>query len=201
MKQLHRADLFAWSSFDENRDIDFHSVLWVRPEGNVAIDPLPLSPHDARHCTSLGGVSLVIVTNSDHTRAARDVARRFSAKLAGPRAERDGFALECELWLSDGDEPVPGLSVYELQGSKTPGELALVLQRTTLITGDLIRGHRGGALNLLPDAKLRDRGLAVQSVRRLAAMTEIETVLVGDGWPVFRDGGRSLSELSASLAP
>jgi uncharacterized Zn-binding protein involved in type VI secretion len=99
--------------------------------------------------------------------------------------------------LSDGDELVPGLCVIELHGSKTPGELALVLEGTTLITGDLVRGHALGRLNLLPDAKLGDRAAALASVRRLAALERIEAVLVGDGWPIARDGHARLNELLA----
>ena len=91
---------------------------------------------------------------------------------------------------------MPGLSVLEMQGSKTPGEFALVVERTTLITGDLVRGHMGGRLNLLPEAKLTDRAQAVASVGRiLREHREIETVLVGDGWPIFHDGQRALAAL------
>ena len=32
-------------------------------------------------------------------------------------------------------------NVLALHGSKTPGELALVLEDTILVTGDLVRGH------------------------------------------------------------
>ena len=64
MKRLHRPDLYGWSRFDEDRNIDFHSVLWVRPEGNVLIDPLPLSVHDRAHLESLGSASIIVITNS-----------------------------------------------------------------------------------------------------------------------------------------
>ena len=165
MKRLHRPDLFAWSSFDESRNIDFSSVAWIRAEGNVLIDPLPMTEHDRAHLLSLGGASHIVVTNSDHTRGAQGLAQQLSATLYGPRAERERFPWPCDKWLGEGDEPVPGLRVLEMQGSKTPGELALVLERTTLITGDLVRGHVGGALNLLPDAKLADRARAVASVK------------------------------------
>jgi hypothetical protein len=60
MKALHREDLFGWSRFDEARNLDFHSVLWVRPEGNVVVDPLPLSEHDTTHLRSLGGVAWAV---------------------------------------------------------------------------------------------------------------------------------------------
>jgi glyoxylase-like metal-dependent hydrolase (beta-lactamase superfamily II) len=141
----------------------------------------------------------VVVTNSDHTRNAEWLARSFDARLAGPRAERDDFPLRCDVWLGDGDEPAPGLRAVALEGSKTPGELALVIDGTTLVTGDLVRAHEGGRLATLPAAKLRDAAAAARSVRRLAALPDIEAVLVGDGWPIFRGGAAALRELAESL--
>ncbi|WPB75886.1 MBL fold metallo-hydrolase [Archangium violaceum] len=201
MKALHRKDLYGWSVFNEARNLDFHSVLWVRPEGNVVIDPLPLSPHDATHLRSLGGVAWVVVTNSDHVRTTHELVSTFGAKVAGPRAEAETFPLACDRWLATGDALVPGLVAMELHGSKTPGELALLLGDTTLVTGDLIRGHMGGRLNLLPEAKLKDSAKARASVSELvASWLRIDAVLVGDGWPVFRGGRAALQELVATLA-
>ncbi|MFY0525985.1 MBL fold metallo-hydrolase [Archangium gephyra] len=200
MKALHRKELYGWSVFDEARNLDFHSVLWVRPEGNVVIDPLPLSPHDAAHLRALGGVAWVVVTNSEHVRNTRELVSTFGAKVAGPRAEADTFPLQCDRWLSTGESLVPGLEALELHGSKTPGELALLLEDTTLVTGDLIRGHVGGRLNLLPDAKLKDSARARASVRELVERwPRIDAVLVGDGWPVFRGGRAALEELARAL--
>ena len=196
MKALHRKDLYGWSRFDEARNLDFHSVLWVRPEGNVVFDPLPLSPHDAAHLRSFGGVAWVVVTNSEHVRTTRELVSSFGAKVAGPRAEADTFPLKCDRWLSDREELVPGLVAVELHGSKTPGELAFLLEDTTLVTGDLVRGHLGGRLNLLPEAKLKDPARARASVRGLLAWPRIDAVLVGDGWPVFRGGRAALEELA-----
>ncbi len=195
MKRLHRPDLFGWSRFDESRNIDFHSVLWVRPSGNVAIDPLPLSDHDAAHLESLGGVAQIVVTNSVHVRDARALADRMKARVLGPKAERESFPIACDESLADGDEPVPGLRVFALDGSKTPGELALLIEDTTLLTGDLVRAHEAGSLTLLPAAKLSNRQQALRSVQRLADLPHVEAVLTGDGWPVFRDGKRALREL------
>jgi hypothetical protein len=198
MKLLHRPDLWGWSRFDESRNIDFHSLLWVRSGGNVVVDPLPLSPHDTAELRSLGGVRLIVVTNSDHVRAAESLAKLTGAKLAGPVAERDTFPIGCDRWLGDGDQAVPGLLALALDGSKTPGELALLIERTTLVTGDLVRAHAAGRLDLLPDTKLADRTAALRSLDRLIALGAIEAVLTGDGWPVFRDGQRALEELSAA---
>ena len=195
MKHLHRDDIYGWSVFDERLNIDFHSILWVRPEGNVVIDPLPLSEHDRSHLEQLGSVSTIVITNSDHTRASKCLAENTGARILGPVDER--AQLECDGWLNDGDMVVPGLAVMTLNGSKTPGELALLLEETTLITGDLIRAHEAGRLCLLPDPKLSDKEMAVASLRRLRDLPRIEAVLPGDGWPVFRGGAQALAELAA----
>lgn len=199
MKTLHRADLLSWSTFDEARNVDFHGLCWVRPGGNVLIDPLPMSPHDLAHLDAVGGAAWIVITNSDHTRAAQELAARYGAKLAGPAAERDTFPFPCDRWLADGDAVVPGLTVITLDGAKTPGEVALLLEGRTLITGDLVRAHTAAGLMILPDAKLVDKAAAIASVRRLAALPDVDAVLVGDGWQVFRGGGALLRELAARL--
>ena len=198
MKSLHRPDLYTWSSFDTERNVDFNSVAWIRPEGNILIDPLPLSSHDQAHLNSLGGAAWIIITNSDHIRATKEIAQLTGAKIAGPVAEKETFPILCDRWLSDSEELVPGLKIIELQGSKTPGELALILGETTLITGDLVRAHRAGSLMILPDAKLKNREEAIASVRRLAGFSSIETILVGDGWSIFYNGNQQLKALIPS---
>lgn len=199
MKSLHRSDLYSWSVFDSERNVDFNSIAWIHPDGSVLIDPLPLSDHDWTHLNSLGQVAWIVISNSDHIRATKEIAQRTGAQIAGPIAEKETFPIPCDRWLTDGEELLPGLKVIALNGSKTPGELALLLEETTLITGDLVRAHRAGSLMLLPDAKLTDRTEAIVSVRILAAINTIEAVLVGDGWSIFRNGGSYLKELVTTL--
>lgn len=196
---LHRSDLFSWADFDEARNVDFNSVLWVREGGNVVFDPMPQRPHDRAHLLSLGGAAWIVITNSDHIRDAVELAAVTGAKIAAPAAEQGHPELSADVWLADGDSLVDGLVALALDGSKTPGELAFVLDSATLITGDLVRAHRAGSLMMLPDAKLSDRAAAAASIRRLAALTDIEVVLVGDGWPIFRQGSEALATLAAGL--
>ncbi|HVZ35753.1 MAG TPA: hypothetical protein VG963_25175, partial [Polyangiaceae bacterium] len=64
MKQLHKPNFWSWSVFNEERNLDFQSVLWCSGQsgrsaqelpaaeaalGNVVVDPLPLSAHDRAH--------------------------------------------------------------------------------------------------------------------------------------------------------
>ena len=195
MKSLHRPDLFAWSSFDEARNVDFNGTFWQRDEGNVVFDPMPMGEHDLAHAHELGGIAWILITNTDHIRAAGETALIFGAKIAGPLAEKTRPAFEgltVDRWLDEGDDFL-GARVFRVSGSKTPGELAFLLG-DTLITGDLIRGQRAGCLNLLPDKKLADRQAALDSVRRLAEHGP-SAVLVGDGQSVFRHGVTRLMEI------
>ncbi len=199
MKALHRPDMFSWSVFDAPRNVDFHGHLIVREGGNVVVDPMPLSDHDLAHLDALGGAAWIVVTNSDHLRSTVELAAHTGAKVAAPAAESGSWDGAVDRWLKDGDTLVPGVTVLTVDGSKTAGELVVRVENT-LIMGDLVRAHQGGRLNILPAPKLRDPAAAVASVARLAALDGIDAVLVGDGWPVFRDGGRALCELAASLA-
>jgi glyoxylase-like metal-dependent hydrolase (beta-lactamase superfamily II) len=200
MKRLHRRDLFCWSTFVERLDIDFNGFALVHERGNILVDPLPLSAHDSKHLRELGGASWIVLTNSSHVRGAKEIAAEFGCRIAGPAAEQASFPVPCDRWLKEGDELLPGLEVHELQGSKTPGELALVLEGTTLIAGDLLRSHRAGELMLLkPEQGLKDQAQAVASLRRLLRYPRLEALLLGDGWSVFRDGRKMLEEFLQSL--
>ena len=200
MKRLHRRDLWCWSVFNERLNIDFNSFVWTRSDGNVVIDPLPTSAHDRAHLAKLGGAAWIVMTNSDHVRAAKELAAAFpGVKLAGPAAERAKFPIACDAWLSE-REPLFDWRVYELDGSKTPGELALLVDHTTLITGDLVRAHRPASLMMLhADQGLKDEAAARESIARLSVLPHLEAVLVGDGWPLFCDCHESLRALVEAL--
>ena len=199
MKLLHKDNLYCWSEFNEDRNIDFHGYLWVRAEGNVVFDPLPLTHHDENHLKSLGGVTYIIISNSDHIRNAEKLAEQTGAQVWGPGGEAKGFPIKCTKWLNDGDKVLEGLDIYSLSGSKTHEELAFLIEGETLITGDLVRAHSGGKLCMLPDTKLINTEEAKGSVKRLAAIRGVKAILPGDGWPIFRDGEQVLSELAKSI--
>lgn len=199
MKSLHKTNLFCWSQFDEDRNIDFHSYFWVRDQGNIVFDPLPITQHDHDHMHSLGGVSHIIISNSDHIREAENLAKATGADIWGPAEEQASFPIKCSKWLSESSGLCEGLDVYCLSGSKTDGELAFVIDGDTLITGDLIRAHTGGELCMLPDAKLQDIDKARDSVKRIAGIRGVKAILPGDGWPVFKNGEKALSKLVSSI--
>ena len=42
----------------------------MRPDGNILIDPVPMSDADKEHLTALGGAKSIVLTNADHEREA-----------------------------------------------------------------------------------------------------------------------------------
>ena len=52
---------------------------------------------------------------------------------------------------------------------------------------------------MLPVEKLQNRELAVNSIKRIAAVKSIEAVIPGDGWPIFKNGHEALIELSEKI--
>lgn len=199
MKLLHKNNLYCWSDFNQERNIDFHGYLWLREAGNVLIDPLPLSDHDMAHLKTFGPVSHILITSSSHVRDGENIATITGAEIWGPVAEQHNFPVSCSRWLDDDDFLFDAIQVFSLDGSKTPGELAFLLENETLITGDLIRCHQAGRLCILPDDKLTDKANAVSSVKRLAELDGIQAVLPGDGWPVFNQGDVALKQLLKSV--
>jgi len=185
LKKLHRSDFFSWSVFNEERNIDFNGTLWVSPLGNVLIDPLPLIEHDKKHLENLGGAAHLIITNSDHVRDTAKILSFTGAKCWGPSAEKEHFPFACDGWLGEEEQPIKGIEVFSLNGSKTTGELALLIDEKTLVTGDLIRAHEGGRL--------------FESIKRMASKKGIQAVIPGDGWPVFQNGHEVLLALSEEL--
>ena len=49
-----------------------------------------------RHFESLGGASIIVVTNSDHTRAAGELKAMCGAELVGPSQEKSDFPIPCD---------------------------------------------------------------------------------------------------------
>ena len=175
-------DLFCWSVFHEVRQLDFNGHLWVRAEGNVLVDPVPMIESDLAQLDSLGGAAVIVVTNRDHQREAAAFRERTGARIVVHAS--DAPLLECAVddRLADGDEIVPGLiAVHMGTGGKSPGEIALYWpDRGMVLAGDLVVGAPVGRLSLLMDDKLEDPGAAALASRKLLAL-DFDTMLVGDG--------------------
>jgi uncharacterized cupin superfamily protein len=187
---------YAWSAWQPSRNMFFSSFLLVREDGNIAFDPLPLDERDAREIDDLGGVATILLTNRDHERAAAAMRDRFASRVLCSRREAELFEMTVDGTFDT--EALPGITAVPLEGAKTPGEVAFLIQGlATAVVGDAILGTPAGALSFLDAAKLADPQALALSLRRLWNPA-VKALLLGDGASLFAGVDDALHDLLAS---
>jgi len=140
---------------------------------------------DLAYMRERGGVSLVIITNRDHERAASSFATTFGAKIAAGDGDAPLLSGAVDRMLAHNEMLDGDIRVIALAGGKSPGEIALSLPKhKAAIVGDALWGDPAGSLRLPPDEKLIDPRTAVLSLRQVWAL-RLEVLLVGDGACLF----------------
>jgi len=200
MQALSIPGIFTWSVWQPERNVFFNSHFIRAEAGNVIIDPLAASDADLAQMEAMGGASLVIITNRDHERKARDFAARFQARIAASAGDAPLLSGPVDVVLAAHDEPFAGAEVIAFEGLKSPGEIALSVRRhRAAIVGDALWGDPAGSVRMLPDDKLLDPKRAVLSLRQLWAL-RLEALLVGDGQSIFNDADRVIGDFLQSRA-
>jgi glyoxylase-like metal-dependent hydrolase (beta-lactamase superfamily II) len=179
-------DVFTWSWYSEPHGYHFNGYLIRSLDGNLAIDPVPMSDEVLEAITALG-VARILITNRNHTRAANCLRAATSAPTAihesdaGYAEAQDALidgALEAGAWIGP-------LNVVAVPG-KSPGEVAFHWPvRRILIVDDAVIGNPPGHLSLLREAVMDDPAWLRQSMRGLLDL-DFETLLLGDGVSLLR---------------
>jgi len=187
--------IFTWPWFSEPHGYNFNGHLVRHPEGNLCVDPVEPTEEDLVELARYG-VSRILLTNRNHSRAANLVRGRTGARTAihpadAVHARGEGTEIDDELRLGDKIGPFVVVGVP----GKSPGEVALHWpERKLLIVGDAVIGKPPGHCGLLPEKVMDDPPRLRASVRALLAL-DFDTLLVGDGEPVLRGAKERLREL------
>lgn len=198
MQPLALPGMHVWSVWQPDRNVYFNSHFIQRDGGNIAIDPLAATDADFAQMYALGGIALIVITNRDHERKARDFAQRFGARIAASEADGPLLSGPVDDILRAGDTPFAGAEVIAFEGLKSPGEIALHLPaHRAAIVGDALWGDPAGSVRMLPDEKLLDAKRAVLSLRQLWAC-RLEALLVGDGASIPHDADRVIGDFLQS---
>ena len=193
------SDIFTWPWFSEPHGYNFNGYLVCHPGGNLCIDPVEPT-EDVLEEIARYGVSRILLTNRNHSRAANRVRARAGARTAlhpadAPHARSQGTELDDELKVG---EKVGPLLVVGVPG-KSPGEIALHWpERMILIVGDALVGAPPGRLKLLPEKVVDNPAALRQSVRGLLSL-EFDILLPGDGEPILKSAKERLRELVDSF--
>lgn len=191
--------IFIWPWFSERHGYNFNGYLVSDPGGNICIDPV--EPDTATlEAITRQGAARIIVTNRNHVRAANVVRARTGARAAihpddAAYAHQQGADFDDQLHVGQMVGPFVVIGVP----GKSPGEIALYWpERRLLVVGDSVIGNPPGRCSLLPDKVMDDPARLRASVRTLLDL-EFDTLLVGDGEPIIRDGRERLRELVESF--
>jgi glyoxylase-like metal-dependent hydrolase (beta-lactamase superfamily II) len=188
-------DILTWAWFSEPHGYNFNGYLVRHPAGNLCIDPVPPDSADLAEIVRMG-VTKILLTNRNHSRAANVVRARTGAKtLIHPddaaHARSQGAEIDGELTVGESIGP---LTIVAVPG-KSPGEVALHWpERGLLIVGDAVIGNPVGQCGLLREKVMDDPARLRQSVCQLLDL-EFDTLLFGDGTSILRDAKLRLKEL------
>lgn len=188
-------DILTWSRFSEPHGYDFNGHLIRHPGGNICVDPV--EPSDDDLAALVGeGVSRILLTNRNHSRAANRVRARTGAQTAIHADDADharSQGTDIDEGLSVGGRIGP-LEVIAAAG-KSAGEVALFWpDRGILIVGDAVIGQPPGRCGLLPERVMDDPARLHASLHRFLEL-DFETLLVGDGQSILRDAKARLEAL------
>jgi len=193
--------IFTWPWFSEPHGYNFNGHLILHASGNLCIDPVEPTAADLEEIARLG-VSRILLTNRNHSRAANKVRAQTGGRTAihpadATHASKEGAELDDELHVG---EKIGPLVVIGAPG-KSPGEVVLHWpERKILIVGDAAVGDPPGRCKLLPEKVIDDLPRLRDSVRGLLAL-DFYTLLVGDGTPILQNAKASLSELVETFPP
>ena len=192
--------VFTWPWFSERHGYDFNGWLFIHATGNVAVDPVEMSPAVLDEIASFG-VATIVITNRNHSRASARLRERTGAAVTihpadRTHAEAQGAAVDHDLSVG---ERIGPFTVIGAEG-KSPGEIALHWpERKILVVGDACVGKPPGECALLPAAVIDDVATLRRSLEGLVRSVDFDVLLPGDGAPILAGGRAAIARLVAKF--
>src|SRR5215217_50844 len=185
MKQI-LPGMWQWSSFSEEKQLDFNGLFRMIGEHKVLVDLPPMTAEASTFIRRNGPVDYIVITNRDHVRQAAACQSEFKCQLQVPDADAAQMDVRPTKTFKDGELLPGGLWVIHLKDQKSPGESALFIQqgRGVLIVGDALIGKPAGAVSMLAADKYADATKAKEGLQRLLKY-QFESLLVGDGTSIL----------------
>ena len=147
-----REGAYRWSTPDPADDWMMVGHLFVRESGVVFVDP-PMVPGLLEAAGRLGKLEAVLLTEQNHTRASRFIARRANVPVYLPETIADAV----EPWEAARVKALGNFEVYKagnvlgFQAFKFGEDYALLSDRKELLVGDNARGDAQGNVLIFPE--------------------------------------------------
>ena len=186
--------LWVWQAYDPAVKSDLYSSAVASRDRLFLIDPIPLAAAPLAELTAGGNVAGVLVTNSNHPRAAAAFAQSLGATIiaAAPVLSELGDARTQP--IAEG-EIIPGLAAIPIAGA-APGELAFHFADDggTLVIGDALINFEPYGFTLLPAKYCSNQKQMRKSLRQLLDWP-FERVLFAHGSPILSSARGRLETL------
>ena len=147
-----RDGVFRWSTPDPADDWMMVGHLFVRDTGVVFVDP-PMVPGLLEAAGRLGKPEAVLVTEQNHTRASRFIAKRAGVPVYLPETIPEAV----EPWETERVKQIGDFQVYNagnvlgFQAFKFGEDYALLSDMKELLVGDNARGDVKGKVLIFPE--------------------------------------------------
>ena len=147
-----REGAFRWSTPDPADDLMMVGHLFVRESGVVLVDP-PNVPGLLKAAGRLGRLEAVLLTEQNHTRGSRFIAKRAGIPVYLPET----IPAAVEPWEAARVKQIGDFQVYKagrvlgFQAHKFGDDYALLSDEKELMVGDNARGDANGNVLIFPE--------------------------------------------------
>lgn len=195
MKQI-LPDIWQWSWFSDEKQLDFNGLFLVTGEHKILVDPPTMTAEARAVVRRYEPIDYIILTNRDHLREAATYQEEFRCQLRVPEADAAQMTVRPTKTYKDGELLPGGMWAIHLKDQKSPGESALFIERGqgVLIVGDALIGKPPGSVRMLPAEKYADIQKAKDALSRLLKYN-FESLLVGDGASILNGGKQQVEHL------
>lgn len=195
MKQI-LPDIWQWSWFSDEKQLDFNGLFLVIGEHKILVDPPPMTAEARAVVRRHEPIDYIVITNRDHLREAAVYQAEFRCQLRVPEADAAQMDVKPTTTYKDGELLPGGIWAIHLKDQKSPGESALFIERGrgVLIVGDALIGKLPGSVHLLPVEKYVDIQKAKDGLRRLLTYN-FDSLLVGDGTSILVGAKQQVKQL------
>jgi hypothetical protein len=188
--------LAVWHAYDPAVKAELYSTCLTTTGGGIyLIDPIPLQKRALDQLIGSSGVAGIIVTNSNHQRAAAQLAQECAVPIFAHRKAFPNDQLSSLRTIADGEEICEGFRVIGIEGAP-PGEL--VLHYTghggMLIIGDALINFEPHGFAFLPAKYCSNQNQMRRSLRKLLDY-KAERMFFAHGMPILTGASKRLEDL------
>jgi glyoxylase-like metal-dependent hydrolase (beta-lactamase superfamily II) len=189
------SDIAIWQGYDPGVKAELYSTCLATPDGMYLVDPIPLQKPAVQRLIGSAPVAGIIVTNSNHCRAAAAFAQQFSASILAHIGVYPNNQPRQLKQVVDGEEVCDGLRVISIDGA-VPGEIVLhyAPNSGTLIVGDALINFEPYAFAFLPAKYCSNQKQMRRSLRKLLDY-KADQMFFAHGTPILADASERLQQL------